>query len=167
MSEHCEPGPSSPLPLAGGVGGRQTHAPTDPRQHGYFQPRDTERARELRRQATPAERKLLRAIEGSKLGGLKFSRQMPVGPYFADFLCGAAKLIVEIDGFSHETRQAEDRRRDKFLADQGFAVLRFSNSEVLGNLEGVVRAMSFALAERCPPPTPPASGRGVRRTPHG
>ncbi len=139
---------SSPLPLAGGAGG------------GQFKPRDTQRARELRNQATPAERLLWSVLGSRRLNGHKFSRQMPVGPYFADFLCRAAKLVIEIDGYSHDLRQDLDRRRDAFMAGQGLTVLRFSNDDVLNNLEGVASAITAALAERCPPPTPPASGRG-------
>jgi len=94
------------------------------------------------------------------LNGYKFSRQMPVGPYFADFLCRAAKLVVEIDGYSHDLRLDHDQRRDAFMAEQGLTVLRFSNADVMSNLDGVVRSIAEALAERCPPPAPPASGRG-------
>ena len=85
---------------------------------------------------------------------------MPVGPYFADFLTREARLVVELDGFSHDLNQEYDQRRDKFMAEQGLTVLRFTNADVMGNLEGVVRAIAAALAEKCPPPTPPASGRG-------
>jgi len=140
--------PEAPLPPAGGVGG------------GQFKPRDTVRARALRNAASLPERTLWRAMSGRKLEGFKFSRQVPVGPYFADFLCREAKLIVELDGFSHETRLGYDQRRDHYLIGQGFRVLRFANAEVMANLEGVVHGIAVALAEKGPPPTPPASGRG-------
>jgi very-short-patch-repair endonuclease len=100
----------------------------------------------------------------SQIVGYKFSRQMPIGPYFADFLCRAAKLVVELDGYSHDLQQDYDKRRDRFMAEQGFRVMRFANAEVLNNLDGVVRTIALALAETAPPPTPPASGRGEEGT---
>jgi very-short-patch-repair endonuclease len=124
-----------------------------------FKPRNTSRARELRNQATPAERLLWRALSNSKVGGHKFSRQMPVGPYFADFLCRGAGLVVEIDGWSHDVRVEHDRRRDDFIAGQGLKLLRFSNDDVLNNLDGVVQTIDLALAGQAhPQPLPPAGG---------
>ncbi|KTE01784.1 hypothetical protein ATE68_11030 [Sphingopyxis sp. H038] len=121
---------------------------------GQFQPRDTSRARELRNAATPAERALWRCLSGRKIGGWKFSRQMPVGPYFADFLCREAQLIVELDGYSHDMRQAYDQHRDHWLTENGFRVLRFTNSDVMANVEGVVSEIERTLAL---PPTPDPS----------
>jgi very-short-patch-repair endonuclease len=150
-------GTASPLPLAGGVGG----GPVDPTQRGQFKQRNTLRAKELRNQASPAERLLWTALSNRKVAGHKFSRQMPIGPYFADFLCRAARLVVELDGFSHDTRQDYDRRRDHFMQQQGYVVLRFTNDDVMQNLDGVTRAIAIALGDAGPPPTPPASGRGA------
>jgi len=130
---------------------------------GAFNPRDTARAKELRNQATPAERALWRAMSRRQIAGHKFCRQMPVGPYFADFLCREARLVVELDGYSHDTQQEQDARRDAFMKAEGYRVLRFSNGDVLSNLEGVVQSTAIALAETGPPPTPPASGRGAGR----
>jgi BirA family biotin operon repressor/biotin-[acetyl-CoA-carboxylase] ligase len=79
-----------------------------------FKPRNTERARELRREATPVERKLWRYLSGGALGA-KFSRQMPVGPYFADFLCRELMIVVELDGYSHDLRLAHDAGRSSRL----------------------------------------------------
>ena len=106
--------------------------------------RNTRRARELRNSATPAERRLWCLLSHSQLGS-KFSRQMPVGWYFADFLCRERKLAVEIDGFSHDLRQAHDHARDLWLRRQGYRVLRFSNADVLGDVEGVVTAIRLEL----------------------
>ena len=128
---------------------------------GEFKPRDTTRAKELRNQASPAERSLWTILSGRKLAGYKFSRQMPVGPYFADFLCREAKLIVELDGYSHDTRIEHDRRRDAFLKAEGYDVLRFANGDVTSNLDGIAQTISLALADAGPPPAPPASGRGA------
>ncbi len=103
-------------------------------------PRDTARARSLRREATPAERALWVFLARSQLGA-KFSRQMPVGPWFADFLCRELALVVELDGHSHDVAPERDERRDAWMAAHGFAVLRFTNADVLGNVEGVVTAI--------------------------
>ncbi len=100
-------------------------------------PRNTARARKLRNAATPAERKLWQHLSRSQLGA-KFSRQMPVGPYFADFLCRALKLVVELDGFSHDLTVEADAKRDAWMQREGYVVLRFTNANVMENVEGVV-----------------------------
>ena len=115
--------------------------------------RNTLRARELRNQATAQERTLWRYLNASRLGH-KFCRQMPVGPYFCDFLRRQAKLVVELDGYSHDLSVDADDRRDRYLEEQGFQVLRFTNTDVEENVEGVVSAISAALADR---PTPDPS----------
>ena len=102
--------------------------------------RDTDRARELRRQATPAERALWEHLSRSQQGA-KFSRQMPVGPYFADFLCRELKLVIELDGHSHDVAPERDEIRDTWMAREGYCVLRFTNAEVLRNVEGVMTAI--------------------------
>ncbi len=100
-----------------------------------------------------------RAISRRQLEGWKFSRQMPIGPYVTDFLCREAKPVIEFDGISHDDRQEEDRRRDGYLRAQGYWTLRFSNADVMSNLEGVLMTIVEALNSG-PPPTPPACGRG-------
>ena len=99
--------------------------------------RNTKRARELRHAATPAERLLWQHLSRSQQGA-KFSRQMPVGPYYADFLCRALRLVVECDGISHDRSPEPDARRDAYMRAEGYAVLRFTNADVLGNTEGVI-----------------------------
>ncbi len=84
---------------------------------------------------------------------------MPIGPYVADFLCREEKLVIELDGVSHDARQEEDRRRDGYLKKHGYQTLRFSNADVLTNLEGVLMAI-LAVLNSGPPPAPPACGRG-------
>ena len=111
-----------------------------------FHPRNTQRARTLRHAATPAERHLWTILRTSALGA-KFSRQMPLGPFFADFLCRDLKLVIELDGQSHETRLEQDQARDAWMAAQGFRVLRFINADVLGNLEGVAIVIRAAVLE--------------------
>ena len=106
--------------------------------------RNTDRARTLRREATPAERLLWQHLARSQTGA-KFSRQMPVGPFFADFLCRELKLVVELDGFSHDLRPEADAGRDAWMVRQGYRVLRFTNQDVLENAEGVFKAISEAV----------------------
>ena len=126
---------------------------------GQFQPRNTERAKELRNGATPAERKLWGCLSSRKVAGWKFSRQIPVGPYFADFLCREAKLVIELDGYSHDLRQDHDKRRDQWFDQNGYRVMRFANGDVLDNVEGAVRAIELALEDR-PTPNPSRKREG-------
>ena len=122
-----------------------------------YRARDIQRSRELRREASLAERLLWPAISGSKLSGYRFARQYQIGPYFCDLVCRSAKLVVEIDGYSHDLMQDYDGRRDSFLRDQGYRVLRFTNDDVTQNLEGVVATIALALG---PSPNPSRKREG-------
>ena len=97
-------------------------------------------ARVLRKNMTDAERFLWSKIRRKQLKEFQFYRQKNIGDYIVDFYCPAAKLIVEIDGGQHYSEEniVKDEVRDKFLSDLGFRVLRFSNSDVFKNIEGVV-----------------------------
>ncbi len=94
-------------------------------------------ARKLRREMTIAETILWRALRGSRFKDMKFRRQVPVGPYVADFLCVALSLIIELDGPPHDTdeQRAHDRKRGAYLRAQGFNVLRFSNDIIIGGCD--------------------------------
>ena len=116
--------------------------------------RDIGRSRELRREASPAERRLWAAISSGRLNGHRFTRQFQIGPFFADLVCRKQKLVVEIDGFSHDMRQTHDAKRDRYLANEGYRVLRFSNDDVAERLEGIVEIIALALAS---PPSPDPS----------
>ena len=122
--------------------------------------RNTVRARELRNRATPAERKLWKYLSRSQLGA-KFSRQMPIGPYFADFLCRSHRLVIEADGFSHDIAPDGDRSRDAYLRANGYRVLHFSNDEILSNAEGVIEIIRQAL-DATPTPDPSRKREGGR-----
>lgn len=111
-----------------------------------WKPRKTKRARHLRGQATPAERALWKHLSRSQVGA-KFSRQMPVGPYFADFLCRSLKLVIEIDGHSHDVAPERDTVRDRWMAGSGYTVLRFTKADVHENIEGVVTAIRLKIEE--------------------
>jgi very-short-patch-repair endonuclease len=93
-------------------------------------PATVNQARVLRRRATLTERSLWTLLRDRRLDGLKFRRQVPIGPYVVDFLCLAHRLIVEADGPFHDP--AHDALRDQWLATQGFCVLRFGNRAILG-----------------------------------
>jgi len=95
------------------------------------------RAKAMRRNMTDAERLLWHHLRAHRLQNLSFRRQVPMGPYIADFVCHRARLIIEIDGGQHAT-DIRDVRRDEWFAGQGYLVLRFRNNEVLGNLSAVL-----------------------------
>ena len=103
------------------------------------------RARQLRRDRTEAEDKLWRALR-ERLPGWKWRFQVPFRPYYVDFACLSAKLIVEVDGGQHDAHRAADARRTHFLEAQGFRVLRFWNHDVLGNTDGVLEVIAQSLS---------------------
>jgi very-short-patch-repair endonuclease len=104
--------------------------------------------RQLRRDMTAPERLLWSRLRRQQLDGLKFRRQHPLGPFVLDFFCAERRVAIEIDGACHyaDAAPARDRRRDAFLASQGVRVLRFTNPEVLADVDAVVAAIGQALA---------------------
>ena len=104
-----------------------------------------------------AERLLWRRLQDRQLAGFKFRRQVPIGPYIVDFVCFAARLVIEVDGGQHAMSPA-DVRRDRWFAAQGFRLLRFWNNEVLDNLDGVLRTIADVLAVEPPHPNPLPQG---------
>jgi very-short-patch-repair endonuclease len=102
-------------------------------------------ARGLRRNATEAERIMWRLLRDRRFAGVKFRRQVPVGPFIADFASIEHRLVVELDGGQHAD-SASDVRRDRFLKEEGWRVLRVWNNEVMRNREGVLEAIHDALA---------------------
>ena len=106
------------------------------------------RARQLRRNLTTAERRLWYRVRARRFFCYKIRRQVPVGPYVADFVCMDARLIIEVDGGQHADRSARDERRDRFLGEQGFVTVRFWNNEVLGNFDGVLCRLKEVLDAR-------------------
>ena len=108
------------------------------------------RARALRRKMTLPEVLLWQELRGSKLKGLQFRRQHPIGPYILDFYCPAALLAIEIDGRAHEdaNQLQHDRRRDQWLAHNKINVLRIAASAILqkDNMENVLADIAHAAA---------------------
>jgi very-short-patch-repair endonuclease len=134
--------------------------------HAEVKERQRGRAKQLRRTMTRAETLLWRYLKAHHIDSLAFRRQVPMQNYIADFVCHSARLVVEIDGESHDfqSRQQSDQRRDKWFASQQYSVLRFTNEQVLKNLEGVIEAIREAAAhglKRIPPSLPlPHKGGG-------
>jgi very-short-patch-repair endonuclease len=102
------------------------------------------KAKELRREMTAAEKKLWSKLRNRQLAGAVFRKQVPVGPYIADFCCLKARLIVEVDGGQHD-ESLSDIARDAWLTRTGYRVLRVWNNEVMGNMEGVLSVIAAAL----------------------
>src|SRR5690349_5507680 len=115
------------------------------RHHAH--PRIREHAREMRHDPSPAEQKLWYELRDRRLGGFKFRRQQPVGPFVADFYCADCQLIVELDGDTHAGREDYDAARTAWLANNGHRVVRFTNDDVHHNLKGVLLAI-LAECER-------------------
>lgn len=106
-----------------------------------IQPRQSQKAADLRSNATQPERALWYRLRRSQLGGLKFRRQHVVGPFIVDFYCPAKRLVVEVDGESHVGRGEEDAKRDAFLRLRGMTVLHVTNDDVLHDLDAVCEAI--------------------------
>jgi len=96
-----------------------------------------ERAKELRREMTPAEKLLWQEIRANKLG-VRFRRQQVIQGFIVDFYCHQAGLVVEVDGGIHDLQKEEDERREKALSALGLRVVRFGNDEVVKSLSAVV-----------------------------
>ncbi len=99
--------------------------------------------RKLRANQTAAEQRLWYFLRAHRFLGLKFKRQVPIGPYIADFLCIEYNLIVEADGGQHGS--LNDFDRDAWLRDQGYSVLRFWNNQVHNEIDGVLEAIRQAV----------------------
>jgi len=117
------------------------------------------RIRELRNNPTPAERALWRQISARKISGVRFNRQVEIGPFICDFVSRERKLVIEVDGGQHDWQQEEDRQRTEFIERQGFRVIRFWNNDVLERIEGVVMEIERVLAA-LPSPNPSRKREG-------
>jgi very-short-patch-repair endonuclease len=134
----------SPLPLREGPERRSVAEP--------IRGRGISRARALRKSATEAEKKLWEVLRRKQIHGLRFRRQYSIGPYFADFVCLPARLIVELDGGQHaeDSALAHDRRRTAWLEGQRFRVLRFWNLDVFEDIDSVMDRIADAMREPLP-----------------
>ena len=139
--------------------------------HAVVSPRQRSRAKQLRQTMTRAETLLWRYLKADRIDGLGFRRQVPIRNYIADFICMSAKIVIELDGESHdfEERQNADQNRDAFFVSEGFQILRFTNEQVMSNLEGVVETIRQTAADRLRglplSPALPHKGGGSSDTP--
>jgi very-short-patch-repair endonuclease len=141
-----------------------------------------EKARELRKQQTPAEAILWECLRDRQLLNAKFRRQHNIGQIIADFYCHEAKLIIEVDGGIHSTQRDRDQIRDEWANAQGLTILRLTNDEILENIEQALKKIATYLPSSPQPPSPKgedgakpdlspspsgrgARGEGLQRTP--
>ena len=117
------------------------------------------RARQLRKNATDAERLLWRQLRLWQIDGFKFRRQQPLGNYIVDFVSLEKRLIIEVDGGQHAEDVNYDTDRDAWLRNQGFVILRFWNNDVLKNIDGVVEVIAKNL-QKPPSSFLPRKGEG-------
>jgi very-short-patch-repair endonuclease len=116
-------------------------------------------AKSLRKRQTEAEKLLWWHLRSKQINSLKFRRQEPNGPYIADFVCFEKRLVIELDGGQHAVEQEKDKEREGWFYKEGFRILRFWNTEVLQNIEGVVEVIQRNCFNH-PPLTPPIKGGG-------
>ena len=145
-------------------GGRVRGVPSNDERQRARELRD--RARQMRTNPTPAERRLWTMLRDRRMPAFKFRRQHVIAPYVVDFACLERSLIIEAHGGQH-CDNADDRRRDAYLRNRGFQMLRFWNNDVLDNPAGVFEMIHAALHTPHPPtalqrvPPSPHEGRGV------
>ena len=106
------------------------------------------RAKELRRQMTPAERRLWNCLRANRLGGLQFRRQQVIDGFIVDFYCHAAGVVVEVDGSVHEDQADYDAERDRILTARGLRIIRFTNEQVNRSLADVLRRIEASCGGR-------------------
>ena len=108
------------------------------------------RRRELRRNESPAQAHLWTHLRGRRLGGFKFRRQHPCGPFLLDFFCASRRVAIELEegpSFGADS-QRRRRQRSEFLAARGIGVLRFGAQQVLSNTDAVLATIAFSLGAR-------------------
>jgi len=118
------------------------------------------RARALRSEMTEPETRLWLAIRAKRLNGIKFVRQTVRGRAIPDFVARSHNLVIEVDGDTHAISEAYDARRTAVLERQGYRVLRFTNADVMTNLDGVLQTILGAVTSAALPTLSP-QGRGL------
>jgi very-short-patch-repair endonuclease len=123
----------------------------------------TQRAKAMRKEMSESETRIWLALRAKRFETAKFRRQKVIGHFIADFAANDPKLVVEIDGDSHAGREEYDSARTRFLEAKGYTVIRFTNSDVMTNLEGVLGRLIEVIAElRASSPLPTLSPEGER-----
>nr|WP_280139109.1 DUF559 domain-containing protein [Pelagibacterium luteolum] len=135
LSERSDEGCAAPLKPAGADWRHET-----PRRNRGF-------AKSMRKNPTEIERAMWGVLKDRRLAAYKFRRQVPIGPYIADFVCYAGRLIIELDGSQHADN-GQDAARDEWLAGKGFAVLRVRNDQLISNRDDVLDTVWHRLEER-------------------
>jgi len=123
----------------------------------------------MRQQLTPAELLLWNRLRGDQQLGLRFRRQHRIGSYIADFFCSAANLVIEVDGDSHADRQEYDAKRTYWISQRGLHVVRYTNDDVLKNLDAVLENIASWCSDSARPsplPSPRKRGEGVSGAAH-
>lgn len=115
-----------------------------------------QRAKELRKNMTEAEKILWQSLRANRLNGWHFRRQQIIGGFIADFYCHVAALVIELDGEIHETQQEQDNERAELIREYGIEVIRFKNEEILKQLPHVLQKIDSLCKERTF--TPPSEG---------
>jgi very-short-patch-repair endonuclease len=109
-------------------------------------------AREMRQKPTAAERKLWQRIRRKQVRGVKFRRQQAIDRFIVDFCSLSTRLIIEVDGPTHDTSQEADTLRQALLEALGFELVRFTNRDVLGNIDGVMEVIYEVVERKQTPP---------------
>ena len=109
-------------------------------------------AKQLRKDATDAEKLLWRYLRSRSLENVKFRRQQPFGTHIVDFISTEKKLVIELDGGQHATNKAHDLDRDQYIESEGYKVLRFWNNDVLQKTEGVLERIRIEILKDAPSP---------------
>ena len=123
-----------------------SHTPDKPRKRWRASAAVQVRARQLRREMTPAEARLWRHLQNRQLNGAYFRKQHTVGRFIVDFFCAMSKLVVEVDGDSHAVQTDYDEARSQWFREQkNYRVIRVTNDDVHHNIEGVLDIISKAL----------------------
>ncbi len=123
-----------------------------PVRRGHVSGETRSHARRLRREMTPAEKEIWRRLRDRGLFAVRFRRQYPIEPYIVDFCCAEAMLVIEIDGDTHADSGRRDDARTKRLEYLGYRVIRFTNSDVHRNRDGVLEAIRQAVETAAPSP---------------
>ena len=119
-----------------------------------------EQSQDLRKKLSPPERRLWKCLRRKQFRGLYVRRQHPIGPYIADFFIPDLKLVIELDGSSHDSRLERDRARDCYLKEQGYEVLRFQNRDILYRINDILEYLWNYCEERMEDPLPRRPGEG-------
>ena len=114
----------------------------------------TVNAKAMRATPTPAEQALWLVLRARRFEDTKFRRQKVIGRYIVDFASRTPPLVIELDGDTHGTQTKYDAERTRHLEDQGYRVIRFTNSDIVTNLDGVLAAISAAIASPLSQPSP-------------